>query len=410
MRSTTPPLYYKRPEAAPVPYYIAGSTRDIPPSLRVPQPTTGAATATTTSRWSNAMPAGNPRVGSVDQSTYGPPPTQQQQQQQQCSSNTFIPVPSVANPFGIPNTSPRNSLVGENPSELLQQSAVRWSTTANQSAQALSSLETEEATLLLEEQTMRAKLAELQLTRQRQSEEQLNLSQGWATMLDREERYFMEPPLDLSEEIWAREQQCALLQQELQQAETQLEELRQEHEEYNAVMQEKQELEKEMQRLRESFMAIEERRKACRSLAERCFDAESKRAVVGARYVRELETQLKEMTSSGPLAETQNVPPSRSTSRGVTFAQKSIILDLGPQSGKDYGGRKVDTDENDNDNNTEGGEAGLTQGIGGTSVCLQDDEDDDDDNDYALGGGIGGQSAAYSLSLLKRTRVEVPTA
>ncbi|KEG07377.1 hypothetical protein DQ04_09991030 [Trypanosoma grayi] len=373
MRSTTPPLYYRRPEGVPVSYYTAVAAREVPPSLRVPP-------AAAYNR-GPAMPTGSAHA---DQTSHVP---------LSCSSNTIPSVPPVANPFGVSNPSPRASVTGDTPADLLQQSTARWSTTANQCTHTFSALETEEASLLLEEQAMRAKLAELQLTRQRQSEEQLNLSQGWAALLDREERYFTEPLVDMTEEVLAREQQCALLQDQLQQAEAHLETLRREQQQYDAVVEEKQTLEKEMQRVREGFLAIEGRRKACRVRAERLFDAESKRAVEAARRVRELDAHLKDMTSSGPLAEGRSAPSSRSTSRGVTFAQKSIILDVGPNAGE--GG-----DE-------EGGaDAGLTQGVGDASVCLQDDDEGDENNL----GGIGGMSAAYSLSLLKRTRVEVPTA
>ncbi|KAF8290714.1 hypothetical protein TcBrA4_0120840 [Trypanosoma cruzi] len=104
---------------------------------------------------------------------------------------------------------------------------------------------------------MKAKLADLQLTRQRQSEGQLDLSHGWAALLDREERYFTEPLVDLSEEIMAREHQCALLRDQLQQAEAHLEALRREHQEYDTVVEEKNKLEAEMLRVREGFLEIE---------------------------------------------------------------------------------------------------------------------------------------------------------
>ncbi|RNF07333.1 hypothetical protein TraAM80_03470 [Trypanosoma rangeli] len=381
MRSTTPPLYYKRPEGVPLPYYTAGSAaaRDVPLSLRVPPTTTTSAACSL----GQATAQNFTRLGSTEQATYGP---------QLAVSNTFPSVPSVVNPFNLVNPSPRASVAAENPADLLQQSAARWSVTASQSAQALSALEAEEASLLLEEQAMKAKLAELQLTRQRHIEGQLELSHGWAALLDREERYFTEPLVDLSEEIMAREHQCGLLHDQLQQAEAHLEALLREHQEYDAVVEEKKSLETEMQRVREGFLAVERRRKACRLRAELFFDAESKRTVQASHRVRVLDAQLKEMGSTGPLAEFRSAPPSRSTSRGVTFAQKSTILD---------GGLHANTATEEEE---DGEDAGLTQGVGGTSVCLQNDEDDEDV------GGIGGQSVAYSLSLPKRRRVEVPTA
>ncbi|RNF16523.1 uncharacterized protein Tco025E_05206 [Trypanosoma conorhini] len=382
MRSTTPPLYYRRPEGVPLQYYTAATdaavaARDVPPALRVP-PLTAAAAGNL------GQPAAPnfARLGSTEQATHGPPPT---------VNNAFPSVRSVVNPFNLVNPSPRASVAAENPADLLQQSAARWSTTASQSAQALSALETEEASLLLEEQATKAKLAELQVTRQRQMEEQLELSRGWAALLDREERYFTEPLLDLSEELMARERQCGLLQDQLQQAEAHLEALHREHQAYDAVVEGKKTLEAELQRVREGFLAIEKRRQACRLRAELFFDVESKRAAQASHHVRVLDAQLKEMTSTGPLAELRSAPPSRSTSRGVTFAQKSIIIDVGPHA------KEATAEEED------GEEAGLTQGLGGTSVCLQNDDDDDV-------GGIGGQSAAYSLCLPKRHRVEVPTA
>ncbi|EKF38245.1 hypothetical protein MOQ_001546 [Trypanosoma cruzi marinkellei] len=380
MRSTTPPLYYKRPEGVPLPYCTAaGPARDVPPSLRVPKTTT----TTTTNNWGYPTAPNAARVGSVDYTTYGTIPS---------FTNTVPSVPAVANPFNPINPSPRTSVAADNPADLLQQSAARWSTTANQSAQALSALEAEEASILLEEQAMKAKLAELQLMRQRQSEGQLDLSHGWAALLDREERYFTEPLVDLSEEIMAREHQCALLLDQLQQAETHLEALRREHQEYDTVVEEKNKLEAEMRRVREGFLEIEGRRKACRLRAEFLFDVESKRAVKASHHVRELDVQLKEMASVGPLSELQSAPPSRSTSRGVTFAPKATHLHVGSHA---KGEEEVEADDED---------AGLTQGFGGTSVCLQDDGEDDDVGD------IGGQSVAYSLSVLpKRQRVEVPT-
>ncbi|ESS63581.1 hypothetical protein TcG_04482 [Trypanosoma cruzi] len=378
MRSTTPPLYYKRPEGVPLPYCTAaGPAIEVPPSLRVPP-------ATTVNNWSYPTAPKAARVGSVEYTTYGTIPS---------FTNTVPSVPAVANPFNPTNPSPRTSLAADNPADLLQQSAARWSTTANQSAQALSALEAEEASILLEEQAMKAKLADLQLTRQRQSEGQLDLSHGWAALLDREERYFTEPLVDLSEEIMAREHQCALLRDQLQQAEAHLEALRREHQEYDTVVEEKNKLEAEMLRVREGFLEIEGRRKACRLRAELLFDVESKRAVKASHHVRELDVQLKEMTSVGPLSELQSAPPSRSASRGVTFAPKAMHLHVGSHAK----GEQEEEEADDED-------AGLTQGFGGNSVCLQNDGDDDDV------GGIGGQSVAYSFSVFpKRQRVEVPT-
>ncbi|KAF8290742.1 hypothetical protein TcBrA4_0120830 [Trypanosoma cruzi] len=99
------------------------------------------------------------------------------------------------------------------------------------------------------------------------------------------------------------------------------------------------------------------------------------------------------MTSVGPLSELQSAPPSRSASRGVTFAPKAMHLHVGSHAK----GEQEEEEADDED-------AGLTQGFGGNSVCLQNDGDDDDV------GGIGGQSVAYSFSVFpKRQRVEVPT-
>lgn len=352
MRSTTPPLYYRRPEGVAAPYYISACSRV------------------------NAAATACARVSSAERTAHltpSFPPTSAQ-----------VSVPSVTNPFAPGNAPPQLPATAENSADLLRLSATRWSTSAVYGVQALEALEAEEAALALEEQAARAKLAELQLTRQRQSEEQLELSHGWATLLDREERYFTEPFVDLSEEIMAREHQCALLQDQWQQAKAHLESLCHKHQQYDAVVEEKNSLEEELRRVRETFMAIEERRKACRLRAERLFDAESKRSVEAARLVRELDVQLKDMTSSGPLAEVQSAPASCPPSRGVTFAQKSIILDEGE----------------------EGECAGITQGLSGSSVCLQDGDNDEEDDV----GGISGPSARYSLGILKRRRMELSSA
>lgn len=388
LRSTTPPLYYKRPEGV-APSYYTVPTRD---SFQI-----GAANAA-------APTAAAPR------DSMAAPPT----------PRASYAMPSVANPFLTTPSGPKGPLAGsapppvwepQNPSSYLQErGAPRWSYQRREEPIVMASLESEEASLAAEEMALKAKLVELQSERRRQEEEQLYLSHGWSTLLEREEQYYTEPVVDLLPDIAAREHHCAELHNQLQQAEMHLSDLEKQVLYYDPLMKEKEAMEKEIDRVRAGFEGLERRRQQCIGRAERYFDVETKRSVEGNRAVHKLDGQLKKMTQTGPLAHLQSQEssqaPSRSTSRCVTFSNmKSIVLDAASDASASMEPPREEQQQgltSSNHNTYSSSTVGSSRyDAGDHSVCIGLDEED-----------IGGTSVAFSLNnsndaVAKRRRLEV---
>ncbi|EPY28104.1 hypothetical protein STCU_05299 [Strigomonas culicis] len=390
LRSTTPPLYYKRPEGT-APAYYTVPTRD---TFQIGAANTAAAPA-------------------AQRDSVAAPPT----------PRASYAMPSVANPFLTTPSGAKGPLAAsapppvwepQNPASYLQErGAARWSHQRREEPNVVASLEAEAASLAAEEAALKAQLAEAQSERRRQEEEQLYLSHGWSSLLEREEQYYTEPVVDLSQDIAAREHRCAELHSQLQQAELHLSDLEQQVQYYDPLMKERESMEKEIDRVRSSFEGLERRRQQCIGRAERYFDVETKRAVEGNRAVHKLDAQLKKMTQTGPLAQLQSQEssqaPSRSASRCVSFANmKSIVLDAASDASASMEPPRDPPQglTSSSSNNTYGGVAAPgayapRHDTGDASVCIGLDEED-----------IGGTSIAFSLNnsnadAAKRRRMEV---
>lgn len=358
-RGTTPPLYYNRPDGMAPSYYP------------IPHREVGALHVPTT------VPTG----------PVGPP-------LQPSSCGTHYTVPAVANPFesGLRHLSAaREATVDGGYAQGVP--TPRWS--VPQDLGRIAAIDAEDAALASEEVALKARLMELRVSRRQQEEEQLRLSAGWAALLEREERYYTEPVPDCTPEILAREQQCAALHDQLQQAEGHRAFTEKRLEATAALLHARESLLSDLRTVQEGFAAVEERRRQCVARAERYFDVEAQRCATAARAARKIDSELKEMASTGPMAQLQtlNTSPSqarRSSSHCVTFAEKSIVLDLGKRAASTSAEARSGPQ-------SFGGECG------GPSVCLELNEED-----------IGGTSVAYSLNNglgeSKRRKVEVPVA
>lgn len=412
-RSTTPPLYYRRPEGVAPSYYTVPAQREVS-SLSIP--------SYPTPRLSSARHDDHPQHGAPGTAAVqGPPPP---------------PSHVVANPFS-----------NAGPTELFRPSdsgiygggsgvgSGRWSyqqqPRQDEERRRVAQLEAEEAALAAEEAALRARQSDLQMVRRRQEEEQLQLSKGWFTLLEREERYYTEPVPDYSPDIAARELHCTALHEQLQQAESHRNHLETQLSNYEYVLREKEAVESEVTRVREGLQGIEQRRRACIARAERFFDVETKRVVEANRAVRKLDVQLKDLTSSGPLAQLQcTSSASRSQSRCVSFApaDKSVVIDIGrngslstsvsaePGRGDTQGLSQEEESSSANSRlpqhppqqlQAQGSHGGKAAQLGGASVCLGLEEDEE------CGMGLGGTSVAFSLNnsapdaLSKRRKVEL---
>ncbi|KAL7698176.1 hypothetical protein NQL31_003717 [Lotmaria passim] len=325
-RSTTPPLYYHEPEGTAPSYYIVPA-REVE-CLRVPARSEAAqSTAATTTAAASAHPRTSvaPHTSTDRGSTQRPPPSPRL---------SGYAMPAVVNPYASqPAAEPANP-----PTYASTAVAGRWSThpypTADPLTSRVAAIDAEENAMAAEEATLRARLAELQISRKRQDDEQVYLSHGWAEMVEKEERYYTEPPVDLRPDIAAREQHCAVLRARLEQAEAQAQHAEEQLQSTQYILREMESFERERQRVQDGFQDIERRRRECVAKAERYFDVETKRVVEGSKLIRRLDVQLREMTRRGPLAQLQGHRRSPSThvssSRAVTFAaEKSIVLDLG---------------------------------------------------------------------------------
>ncbi|KAG5471495.1 hypothetical protein LSCM1_01588 [Leishmania martiniquensis] len=425
LRSITPPLYYRRPEGA-APSYYTVPAREVE-GLRIASSHPAVATSTggpTTTAGECPKPSSSLHP-SMDRSSANcahaatapaPPPSPRL---------SSCLMPSVVNPYSQSTSQqPRMAHVAEplNPASYLQQANAmgRWSyqqppsqqpqyPTLDPVAARIAAIDAEEAAMAAEEMTLRAKLAELQVARKRQEEEQLYLSHGWAQMLETEERYYTEPVIDLRSEIMAREQQCAMLHSQLQQVEAQAQHVQSQLQGTEYILRDAESLELERKRVQDAFQDVERRRRECVARAERYFDVETKRVVEGNKAIRNLDNQLREMTQRGPLAPLQdsNCQPSscrRSASRAVTFAaDKSIVLDVGCEDAAS----SMEPVAIDNES------GGMTNSYTSAHSVAPRDEGN---AEYGVrgppGDDIDGTSVSFSLNdtkdaLMKRRRVEI---
>lgn len=401
LRATTPPLYYHRPEGS-APAYYTVPTRDLE-GLRIPLPTESR----------GSVPLYHPRSSasmyhSTDRSSTQRPPLPSSTTAAAAAAAAVPPpsprlsgyaMPAVVNPYATTEASyappPPASATGagrwsyQMPQQQQQAYMQPSYPTVDPLTSRLAALEAEEGAVAAEEMTLRAALAELQATRRRQEEEQLRLSRGWADMLAKEERYYTEPMVDRRPDIMAREQQCAMLHDRLQQAEAQAHHTTSQLAATDYILREAESFEQERKRVQEGFQDIERRRRECVAKAERYFDVETKRVVEGNKCIRKLDVQLREMTRRGPLAQLQGgvvQPPHRSSStsqsaaaaasRMVTFApDKSIILDLGREESEEAftgasGGGMTNSYANTYDSTVPDFTGVNEEEIGGTSIAF----------------------------------------
>lgn len=426
LRSTTPPLYYRRPDGI-APAYYTVPTREVE-GLRIPASAAAAAPAEYP-RSSASLPASTDRSAVHRLPTAPPPPPSPRL--------SGYAMPAVVYPYsqaGAPQQHPQGPATSHvpepaNPAAFLQQANAmgRWSyqpvpaqplqqqqqpyPTLDPVAARTAAIDAEEAALAAEEAALRAQLAELQAARRRQEEEQLHLSRGWAHMLETEERYYTEPIVDLRPDIAAREQQCAMLHDHLQQAEAQAHHAQAQLQATEYILRDAESFEAERRHVLDGFQDVERRRRECVARAERYFDVEAKRAVEGNKAIRKLDAQLRDMTRRGPLAqlqESQRRPSAqRSSSRAVTFAaDKSIVLDLGREESASPAQHASADDET----------GALTDSYASVHDSSAHAEPA---SGYALAGlseaDIGGTSVAFSLndskdSWTKRRKVELAAA
>ncbi|KAG5496014.1 hypothetical protein JIQ42_02900 [Leishmania sp. Namibia] len=430
LRSTTPPLYYRRPEGTAPSYYtvpareveglrIPSSASSHPAAARgngAPTTTAGECPRPSSSLHPSMDRSAANRAPTATATAPPPPPSPR--------LSNYI-MPSVVNPYSqSASQQPGMAHVAEpvNPASYLQQANAmgRWSyqqppsqqpqyPTLDPVAARIAAIDAEEAAMAAEEMALRAKLAELQVARKRQEEEQLHLSHGWAQMLENEERYYTEPVIDLRPEIMAREQQCAMLQNQLQQVEAEALQAQSQLQGTEYILREAESFELDRKRLQDAFQDVERRRRECVARAERYFDVETKRIVEGNKAIRNLDNQLREMTRRGPLAHLQDgncfpVSSRRSASRAVTFAaDKSIVLDLGCEEYASSAEPVAIEDES----------GGMTNSYTSAHGIAPRDEVNSEYGFSGLPGeDIAGTSVAFSLndtkdSLVKRRRVEI---
>lgn len=185
-----------------------------------------------------------------------------------------------------------------------------------QDSSRLVSMDVEDLSLVNEENALKAKLAELQAERQMYEDEQIHLSQGWATLFDREQRYYTEVPPTFAVETAACEQGCIALQSQVSAAELHLKELHSQMNELEPVLDEKRALVGELNTLRSRFEELEERRKACISRASLFFDLESKRVTEAEQNVHEIQDQLRILQLLEPLHSRTTIDTSANHSVG----------------------------------------------------------------------------------------------
>lgn len=268
----------------------------------------------------------------------------------------------------------------------------------------LTSLEGEDAALMAEEATLKARQAELKAERQMCDNEQLLLSQGWATLFDLEQRFYTEPIPDFSEDTVLCEQRCMVVDEQVHHARSHLKALEEQLAQYEPLMQEREQLRDEVQTLSSNFHTLERRRMMFLHRAGQIFDVESQRVVDAQRAEKVLHRQLVQLRGAR-----EGGNPVKS----VTFlGEKSIVLDCSstansvePEERMGLTNTSSSADQTGNSS-----EWKLPQ----ESICIgYDDEEDEGPDAY----GIGGASAVVSLNqgahsdsylpLAKRQKVEV---
>lgn len=335
--------------------------------------------------------------------------------------NPFFPAPGGNAPHRMPASRSSEENCGipsylKHPASFLRDSASSWTAQSHDDAHRLSALDSEEASLALEEQQLKAQLLELHQWRQRVDEEQNHISRGWAEMLEQETRYHTEPLVNLSREIDDKERRCRALMEHLHVAQSHLDKVQTQLRQYDYVHGEQMRLKDECERLARGFLTVEQRRKACVAKAGLYFDCESKREGSASMLVRQLDQRIHELTASGALASVM-FGGSRSTSRGtkqvVSFAahphgitDKSFVID--GSRGPSLSGMTA-ADGTTTSSAAFSERAGLTVSSTNHTGANGSDDFRDMDESICLGLGddsISGPSIAFSLNNIKRPRLE----
>lgn len=281
----------------------------------------------------------------------------------------------------------------------------------------LVSLDSEEAALLSEEATLKGRLNELRAERQLCDDEQLQISQGWATLFDREQRFYTEAVPDFSADIVACEQRCLALQEQLNHAQSHLKIILEQLKHYEPLLEEKENLAKEVKAMLISFNELESRRRNCLFRAGQFFDVESKRTIESQRAVRLLEDQLRKMENShGHLSQGNTERSAAMVKKGAY--RKSVNFADCPETRYE---RRVDSWEEDQGMSSSSvdisdiapfhaKQSTIQESVGGDSVCIGWAEDDN--NDFNIS-SINGCSTVISLNnfdsqgpLAKRPKTE----
>lgn len=150
----------------------------------------------------------------------------------------------------------------------------------------------EDAALQREEAALKAKLTELRMEHQILDDEQFQLGKGWASLFEREQRYYTEPVPDCSLDTIQSEQRCLALQEQVNHANTHLERIRSQLAQHEYVIEEQKKISQDIESLRLSLENFEKRRQNCLSRSGQFFDVESKRATEAQRAVLNIDDQL----------------------------------------------------------------------------------------------------------------------
>ncbi|SCU72088.1 kinetoplastid kinetochore protein 8 [Trypanosoma equiperdum] len=397
MRASTPPLYQRQPEGL-APSYHTGLPLAMPdvPTLRIPQhlsATSHAMPPTAAAQGEFVMAATAPRLGSLETSTRATNPA---------PFITQFPAAQAPNLHGYVSASPRTSGTGTetSASDYFRYAANLMRNTLPPPMTELAALEEEEKSLKREEEELRPQIIELERMREQLEEQTQKVAVELMQMVVLEQQYYVEPIVDYTAQIKNAEVQCVHLASRVEEAKHSLEELQRQHQSYDAVMEEKERLKKETCAVRERFTTLENRRRLCMLQSEALFDVESRRGEEAASQAEETENQLMEMRNNEPLLGIKRSRrSSRSMSRGVSFAQKSIVLDTGSDGDDDGYARST--------RHTGDTVSGLTQRGSWNSAGAEDEESEQDcDRDDIC--GISGQSVRYSLNDTKRVQLVVP--
>lgn len=323
-------------------------------------------------------------------------------------------VSYVSNPFSS-TLGCRSSIDRHQQPELLSSASLDRATTLSEGSSwphslaygrdsdRLVSLDSEDAALLSEEAALKARLSELRAERQLCDDEQLEISQGWATLFDREQRFHTELVPDFSLDIVACEQRCLALQEQLQHAQNHLENIREQLKHYEPLLKEKENLKKEIKSMSNSFSDLENRRRNCLFRAGKFFDVESRRTIEAQRAVRVLDEELRELrnTHSSLAHETVERSMERTkkvvTRKSVNFVElPETILEKRHESLEEEQGMSFSSvDVSDNATTNYGLQETGQEFIGSGSICIGWGEDDNNDLNIT---GINGSSTVISLN------------